>query len=106
MYGHVWRSIYKTDEFLDYTKKAWIDGLMKFEDKSIEHALQLCLKKCPLPPTLPQFIECCKAHQNTDVFYQKQESVQKADLTMAEMHLNKMRTILNMKLQQKENNHD
>jgi hypothetical protein len=99
MYGHVWRSIYKTDEFLDYSKKAWLEGLMGFEDKSLEHALQLCLQRCHFPPTLPHFIECCKAYHKPDVFFQSKEESQKADPAVAHMHLEKIKTMLNIKPQ-------
>lgn len=99
MYGHVWRSIYKTDEFLDYSKKAWLEGLMGFEDKSLEHALQLCLQRCPFPPTLPYFIECCKAYHKPDVFFQSKEEPQKANPAVAHMHLEKIKTMLNIKPQ-------
>ena len=103
MYGHVWLSIYKTEAYLKYTKKMWLDALMKFEDKSIEHALQLCLNKYTFPPTLPQFIECCKPYQNAGVFFQKQESMQTSDLSVAQIHIDKIRGILNMELRNLEN---
>lgn len=103
MYGHVWLSIYKTEAYLDYTKKMWLDALLKFEDKSIEYALQLCLNKYTFPPTLPQFIECCKPYQNAGVFFQKQESMQTSDLSVAQIHIDKIRGILNMKPRNLEN---
>jgi hypothetical protein len=97
MYGHVWRSIYKTDEFLEYSKKAWLEGLMGFEDKSLEYALQTCLQSCPFPPTLPHFIDCCKAYHKPDVFFQSKDTPHKADPAVAHMHLEKIKAMLNIK---------
>jgi len=97
MYGHVWRSIYKTDEFLDYSKKVWLEGLIGFEDKSFEHALQTCLKTYPLPPTLPQFIECCKTYQKPDVFFQSKDVIKKADPAVVKIHVEKIKALLKTK---------
>lgn len=96
MYGHVWRSIYKTDDFLKYSKEAWLKGLSGFEDKNFEHALRVCLKTYPLPPTLPQFIECCKSYHAASDFVQAAKVDQKRDLNVAYAHLQQIKTMLNI----------
>jgi hypothetical protein len=103
MYGHVWRSIYKTDESLSYTKKTWADELMRFEDKSLEHALRACMQACSFPPTLPQFIEFCKSHQKSDGFFQSKDELKKPEPAIAKMHLEKIKSILNMKPREEKN---
>ena len=99
MYGHVWRSIYKTDEFLEYTKKAWLEGLKDFEDKNIEHALHICLKTCLFPPTFPQFIENCKAYHKPEVIVHAKEPRQRANPVVVMNELEKIRVMLNIKPQ-------
>lgn len=60
MYGQVWRSQFKSDEFLVFVKGEWQQGLLTYADNILDLAIDLCRKNKELPPTLPQFIDFCK----------------------------------------------
>ena len=70
MYGHVWRTLYKNESFLDTSKEEWQDGLQKFDNQSIKEAIMSCREQCNYPPTLPQFIDFCRASKNRHTSYQ------------------------------------
>ena len=95
MYGHVWKSLYKNDEFLAFTKQEWRNALTRFDDDVIEKVLTHSQNHWEYPPTLPQFIECCKAHGN-NVFIMHPHTPSRY-FEVAHAALNKIRTILNMK---------
>ena len=98
VYGHMWRSLYKSDEFLAYTKQEWIGSLEKFDSTILNQALVHCKEKEPYPPSLPLFVEICKSFtRSPDGFAEKKGESQKADPAIARMHLDKMRALLNMK---------
>ena len=71
MYGHVWRTLYKNESFLDTSKEEWQDGLQKFDNQDIKEAIMLCREQCNYPPTLPQFIDFCRSSQNRHIPYQR-----------------------------------
>ena len=97
IYGHMWKSLYKSDEFLAYTKQEWMDSLEKFDSNILDKALLHCKEKESYPPSLPLFVEICKScvrrHDNID----KQEAPHKCDPAIARMHLDQLRAMLNMK---------
>ena len=43
IYGHVWKSLYKHDELLEFNKLEWLDALAPYEESIIDKALQYCL---------------------------------------------------------------
>ena len=98
MYGHIWRSLYKSDGFLAFTKTEWLDGLARFEDKVIEKALMTCLNNWELPPTLPQFVDSCRAHSKLGEDGKCARISKPSSPDVAHMHLNQIKAILNMKL--------
>ena len=98
MYGHIWRSLYKSDAFLAFTKSEWLDGLIRFEDKDIEKTLMTCLNNWELPPTLPQFVESCRAHSKVGLDARCSRISKPSSPDVAHAHLNQIKTILNMKL--------
>lgn len=98
MYGHVWRSLYKSDAFLAFTKTEWLYGLMQFEDNILDKTLMTCLNNWEFPPTLPQFVESCRAHSKL-VRDGKCDRISKpSSPDVAHAHLNQIKAILNMKL--------
>lgn len=96
MYGHVWRSIYKNDAFLDLTKKEWLEGLRKFDDQSMKHALLRCREQSGYPPNLPQFIELCKAQSKQWTYEKSTKEEKPRNQSVAYAHLNQLRVLLNM----------
>lgn len=59
-YGHVWRSQFKNDGFLDFAKKEWQEGLSRFSDEILNQAIGECRDHCVMPPSLPQMIGVCR----------------------------------------------
>ena len=98
MYGQVWRSQFKNDEFLIFVKGEWHEGLIDFADNTLELAIELCRKNKELPPTLPQFINFCNNCSKRYSFYKPDESPKNNDPEVAKTHLLKLKKILNMKL--------
>ena len=97
IYGHVWRSLYKSDEFLAFTKNEWLDALKQFDDLSIDNALLNCRSQWEYPPSLPQFIEACKHIACRDKGFYTTPPAQKGDPEIADLYIKKIKTILNMK---------
>src|SRR5476651_1338270 len=50
-YGQLWRSQFKSDEFLNFMKNEWFQALQEVEDKNIEEAIINCRDKKQFPPT-------------------------------------------------------
>lgn len=93
-YGHVWLRIYKSGDFLDYSKKAWLKELNKFDDKALQYAIGVCIQNHHLPPTLPQFIDCCREYSKRYDFFKKEEESLKSDKATADFHLQQIKAIL------------
>lgn len=68
-YGHVWRSQFKSDGFLEFAKKEWSEGLSPFSDDMLNHAILECRDYSEMPPTLPQLIGFCRAVKKRNAFY-------------------------------------
>lgn len=98
MYGPVWRSQFKSDEFLAFVKGEWQQGLSGYEDKALELAIEFCRKTKELPPTLPQFIEFCKNCCKRSTFFVREELPKSHNPEVAKTHLLKIKQLLNMKI--------
>ncbi|WP_064115044.1 hypothetical protein [Legionella bozemanae] len=98
MYGQVWRSQFKSDEYLVFVKNEWQQGLFDYADNILELAIELCRKNKELPPTLPQFIDFCKNCSKRSAFFERDESPKKNNPEVAKTHLQKIKQILNMKI--------
>lgn len=68
-YGNLWRSQFKSDGFLEFAKKEWIEGLNKFSDDILNQAILECRDHCDMPPTLPQMIRVCSQIKKRNSFY-------------------------------------
>lgn len=60
IYGHIWRSQFKDEDFLGFAKKEWQDVLGRYSDAVLTKAILVCREFYELPPTLPQMLKCCK----------------------------------------------
>ena len=98
MYGHVWRSLYKSEEFLAFTKNEWLGNLARFEDSILDKALMNCLNTWDYPPTVPQFIEGCKAYSRQGQYEKYSTNSKPARPEVARAHLSQLKTLLNMPL--------
>ena len=96
-YGQLWRSQFKSDEFLNFMKNEWFQALQEIEDKNIEEAITHCRNKKEYPPTLPQFIELCKNAKQRDLFKTKPIDEPK-DRTpaVAFIHLERIKRLLRL----------
>ncbi|WP_035904538.1 hypothetical protein [Legionella longbeachae] len=97
-YGPIWRSQFKQEDFLEFTKREWNKALVEFEDRVIEQATISSLASKDLPPTLPQFIDLCKAARRRFEFILPQRCNKPRNLEIANAQLLKMKQILNIKL--------
>ena len=98
-YGNAWRNLFKNHEFLQFSKGEWLEALSGFEENVLYDAVAVCRKNNPFPPTIPEFIECCKKARKKDIFFHREQSNTEPDRKVAHHHLNKIKTLLNMKSQ-------
>ena len=68
-YGHLWRSQFKSDGFLEFAKKEWLEGLSQFSDDILNQVILDCRDHCDMPPTLPQMIGLCRDIKKRTSFY-------------------------------------
>ena len=98
IYGHVWKSLYKHDELLEFNKLEWLDALAPYEESIIDKALQYCLSHWEYPPTLPQFLACCRLHSTRGQYEKYTTGSMPSSHEVAHAHLNQIRAHLNMPL--------
>lgn len=58
-YGHLWRSQFKSDDFLQFAKKEWETALKQFSDEVLNRAIIETRNYSDMPPTLPKFRKNC-----------------------------------------------
>lgn len=97
MYGQVWRSQFKNDDFLVFVKSEWQEGLRRYTDAIIDLAIEVCREQKEFPPTLPQFIVFCKNCAKRLVPEEPTERSKPVNPEVAIRNLSKMKAILNMK---------
>jgi len=68
-YGHIWRSQFKNEGFLEFAKKEWQEGLSQFSDGVVNTAVVNCRDFYEMPPTLPQVINSCRQNRKRNDFY-------------------------------------
>ncbi|HAT2150923.1 TPA: Vir protein [Legionella pneumophila] len=96
-YGHIWRSQFKSEGFLEYAKKEWQDGLNRFSENTINKAIIQCRDFYELPPSLPQMIACCREIKKRTQFYVVKKNHVPAKQEVVVTHLNKCKEILTRK---------
>ncbi len=98
-YGHIWRSQFKNEHFFNLARDGWQQALGHYDETAIDEALEECLKQREMPPTLAQFIDCCKQLSHKKAGFYSPEPVVMANPTVAEANLKKMKLMLNMHIQ-------
>ncbi|HBB6940322.1 TPA: Vir protein [Legionella pneumophila] len=91
MYGHVWVSSYPTADSLKFAKWEWSDALKRFDNQALKQALIDIREHNKFPPTLPEFIACCKekvARRQLTTLDTKE--IQPSDPKVAQEHLKAM----------------
>lgn len=97
-YGQLWRSQFKSDEFLEFMKNEWFQALHNIEDKHMNEAITQCRQSKEYPPTLPQFIDLCQNARKRHVFNCATKEIhKKANPEVALHHLAQIKAMLHMK---------
>ncbi len=96
IYGHIWWSNFQNERGLAGAKKEWFDALLRFDNQILKETLLMLRDWRGYPPTLPQFIEDCKAIQGRRIPRpMNQDSNKPASREVAEMHIKAMLKKLN-----------
>ena len=98
-YGHIWRSQFKNEHFFNLARNGWQEALEGVDAPVLDEAIEECLKQRDMPPTLSQFMDCCKQLSNKNAGFYIPAVVEKANPTIAEANLRKMKLMLNMRVQ-------
>jgi hypothetical protein len=93
-YGHVWRSQFKSDGFLEFAKKEWSEGLNPFSDDTLSQAILECRSYCAMPPTLPKMIGFCRAIKKRNKFYVAPKTDKTASKEVVEANIKQCKTYL------------
>ncbi|HAT4425644.1 Vir protein [Legionella pneumophila serogroup 1] len=93
-YGHLWRSQFKSDGFLDFAKKEWLEGLSQFSDEILNQVIIDCREHCEMPPTLPQMIGFCRDIKKRNAFYVASEKHQPTSKEVVEEHIRQCKAYL------------
>lgn len=93
-YGHLWRSQFKSDGFLEFAKKEWSEGLEQFNDEVLNQAILGCRDHCDMPPSLPQMIGLCRDIKRRNTFYLADKAHQPATKAVVEAHIRQCKAYL------------
>ena len=91
IYGHVWISSYPTEVSLKFAKCEWSDALTRFDNQVMKQALIDIREHNKFPPTLPEFIACCKEKlARRKITTVDKKEIQPTDPKVARKHLKAM----------------
>jgi hypothetical protein len=96
-YGHLWRSQFKNEGFLEFAKKEWQEGLSGFSETILNKAIIQCREFYELPPSLPQLIACCREIKKRNHFYVVEKDHVPAKQEIVAAQLMKCKEILTRK---------
>ena len=95
IYGHLWINNFNDERTIFFAKKEWSDGLKPFNNAIIKEALLQFREKHRFPPSIPEFIACCKEKEArkrpTALSF---EPIKKPSPEVANHHLNMMKAAL------------
>lgn len=96
IYGQLWWNNYRTEDLLLLAKKEWGETLERFDNQILKEVLMLYRERRNYPPSLPQFVECCKEAQARRILKSLRTELSKpCTLEIAEQHIAVMKKILN-----------
>ena len=93
-YGHLWRSQFKSDGFLEFAKKEWLDGLSQFSDDILNQVILDCRDHYDMPPTLPQMIGLCRDIKKRMSFYVAPKESKPTSKAVVELHIRQCKAYL------------
>lgn len=85
-YGYVWKNLFKSDEFLAFSKKEWGEGLKSYSDETLAKVILHCRDYLEYPPTLPQMINYCRKEIKRNNYF-KAETIEIAKPQVRESHM-------------------
>ena len=93
-YGNLWRSQFKSEGFLEFSKNEWLEGLRPFNDDTLNQAILACRDFQKMPPSLPQMIGFCRDIKKRSSFYVADTEHQPASQKVVEAHLKQCKAFL------------
>ncbi len=93
-YGHLWRSQFKSEGFLEFAKKEWLEGLNPFDDAVLNQAILECRDHYEMPPTLPQMIIFCRDIKRRNSFFITSLDHQPASKSVVEENIRQCKAYL------------
>ena len=94
IYGQLWWNNYRTEDLLLLAKQEWSEGLKRFDNQIFKEVLVVYREQKNYPPSLPQFVESCRATQARRVPHPIREEMRSANLEVAKQHIAAMKKIL------------
>lgn len=80
---------------MDFAKKEWMDALKAFSDSTVKRAIDECRSHHEMPPTLPQFISCCRSVVKRQFIRVEEKPFMPASREVIDFHIKKLRESLN-----------
>lgn len=90
MYGQFWWSNYRTESLLLLAKQEWSEGLKRFDNEILKEVLVTYREQKTYPPSLPQFVECCKGALNRRMPPPLREESRTSSQEVAKQHIKAM----------------
>lgn len=94
IYGQFWWNNYRTEDLLLLAKQEWSAGLKRFDNQIFKDVLVIYREQKNYPPSLPQFVESCRATQARRVPNSVKEVIHTSSIEVAEEHIAAMKQIL------------
>lgn len=95
IYGQLWWNNYRTEDLLLLAKQEWSEGLKRFDNQIFKDVLVLYREQKNYPPSLPQFVESCRATQARRIPNPAKGITRSSSIEVAEQHIAAMKKILN-----------
>lgn len=95
-YGYIWRNQFKSDDFMAFSKKEWLEGLRPYSDEVLAKVILHCREYSEYPPTLPQMIGFCRKEIKRSNFF-KAEEVELAQPEIRKKHMDCIKNKLGQK---------
>lgn len=94
IYGQLWWNNYRTENLLLLAKQEWSEGLKRFDNQIFKDVLVVYREQKNYPPSLPQFVESCKAILARRVPPPAEKEIRSSSIEVAELHIAAMKKIL------------
>lgn len=86
-YGHIWKSLFKSESFISFAKQEWEKALAQFSDEVLEKAIIGCRDFCEMPPTLPQMLQFCRDEKKRAEVFKPEVVTKPAEDKVVKSHI-------------------